>query len=169
LYEYNTFYLVYSEDRQFSSGGFYFYPTTEWRSDEFPNDPSNITFRHNIIYDDKLYWNEAAAINIYPYISDKLYQETTPEMEILHNCYFNPNSDILFSFAAGMNQGELGGLYSFTEWQTLGYDLDSVIADPLFLSINPTIAGYDPMADSFRPATGSACEAMGAYAGQPMP
>jgi hypothetical protein len=180
VYEYNTFYQVYSEDRRYSAGGFYFYPTTEWRSTDFPDDPGQIVFQHNIVYDDQDYWNERATTNIYPYISDEVYNAIAPNMQFDDNCYYNPNYSLSFSFAADENQGSLGGFYSFDAWQALtwtdpatgqvihlGYDANSIVADPQFLSVDLDLGRYDPTGSAFRPVPGSKCEAMGAFAGIP--
>jgi hypothetical protein len=182
VYEYNTFYQVYSEDRQYSAGGFYFYPTTEWRNADFPDDPSQIIFRRNVVHDDQDYSTESATTNIYPYISDDVYNATAPNLQFDHNCYFNPNYALRFSFAAGENQGSLGGFYTFAEWQALtwtnpsngqanplNYDQHSIVADPHFVSIDLNFGQYDPTNNTFRPSPGSACAAMGAYAGLPIP
>jgi len=183
VYEYNTFYQVYSEDRQYSAGGFYFYPTTEWRNADFPADPSQIVFRRNIVYDDQDYQEaEHATVNIYPYISDEVYNATAPNLQFDHNCYYNPNYDLRFSFAAGENQGSLGGYYTFDEWRALtwvnpsngqsiplGYDAHSVVASPQFVSVDPNLNRYDPASNAFRPAPGSGCAATGAYAGLSTP
>lgn len=181
VYEYNTFYQVYSEDRQYSAGGFYFYPSTEWRDADFPSDPSQIIFRRNVVYDDQNYQEaEHATVNIYPYISDEVYNATAPNLSFDDNCYYNPNYDLRFSFAAGENQGSLGGFYTFDEWQALtwtnpstgqsiplGYDFHSVVADPQFILVDPNLSQYDPASNALRPALGSRCENMGAYAGLP--
>lgn len=173
VYEYNTFYQVYSEDRQYSAGGFYFHPTLEWRNADFPNDPSQIVFRRNVVYDDQEYQEaEHATVNIYPYISDAVYNAAAPNMQFADNCYYNPNHDLRFSFAAGENQGSLGGYYTFDEWQALtwqsiplGYDSHAVVANPQFVSVDPSLSRYDPAGNAFRPAPGSECAAMGVYAG----
>jgi len=182
VYEYNTFYQVYSEDRQYSAGGFYFYPTIEWRNTDFPADPSQIVFRRNIVHDDQDYQIERATTNIYSHISDEVYNATAPNMQFDDNCYYNPNYDLRFSFAAGENQGSLGGYYTFDEWRALtwvdpsngqirplGYDVHSVAANPQFISIDLNLSRYDPASNAFRPASGSGCGTMGAYAGLTMP
>jgi hypothetical protein len=76
--------------------------------------------------------------------------------------------------------GDLGGFYTFDEWQALvwtdpnsgetialNYDQDSIEADPQFIAIDLALSGYYPGSDAFRPAPGSACAEMGAYAGLP--
>jgi hypothetical protein len=147
---------------------------------DFPDDPSNVIFGHNVVYDDGVYHDEYAIIHINPYMSDSLYNATAPSLQFEDNCYFNPSHDLRFSFAASTNYGSLGGYYTFEEWQALtwtdpstgqslplDYDQHSVVADPQFVSIDPNLSRYDPASNAFRPALGSGCENMGAYAGLP--
>lgn len=181
VFEYNTIYQVHSNDGGYSAGGFYLSPTTEYRDADFLDDPRDIIFRYNVVFDDRAYVHEYATININPYISDELYNVTAPNLQFENNCYFNRNHDPRFSFAGGDDEwGILGGVYTFDEWQaltwtdpstrqslSLGYDQHSVVADPQFVSVDPNLNRYDPASNAFRPALGSGCEDMGAYAGLP--
>ena len=159
------------------------WPTTEWRDEIFPDDPSNIAFRNNIVYEDRPYdvdSFEYATINIDPYIEDYEYDATAPSLHFGNNCYYNPNHALTFSFGASTSYGELGGFYTFSEWQALAwtdpdsgeniplnYDLDSIEADPQFIAIDLDLQSYKPEGDSFRPAPDGPCAEMGAYAGLP--
>ena len=64
------------------------------------------------------------------------------------NCYHNPNTALVFDlFGAGGSWGDLGDLYSFTEWQGQGYDGSSFDEDPAL--------------DAEFRATSSSCSAFG--------
>ncbi|MHC4738395.1 MAG: LamG-like jellyroll fold domain-containing protein, partial [Planctomycetota bacterium] len=148
LFEYNTVY---------KSNAFYFVPFIDDRNPDFPNDPTNVVFQHNITY------HNAASYSIFngmvdvgTYITDALYDICVDALTFSHNCYYNPNIACKFNFAAGGYASE-GGSFTFSGWQTeYGYDTDSVEADPLFV---------DPNNDDFHLQGGSPADGMGMYAG----
>lgn len=152
LFEYNTIY---------DSTGFGMSPTTGWRNEQFPDDPKNITYRNNIVYDTSTsYSQERATVGIGTYMSDELYYIVVPELHFGKNCYYNPNRAVQFNIAAGFNYKPdyaEGGQYSLGQWQTTyGYDLNSLETAPLFV---------DPNSGDFRLQTCSPCANMGRYAG----
>ncbi|MCK7593714.1 right-handed parallel beta-helix repeat-containing protein [Pseudomarimonas salicorniae] len=150
LFEFNTIYR---------SGGIQVDPTVDWRDADFPDDPSNIVIRHNIVYDTApAYHQENGLINIGTYMSDALYAEIEPELTLEANCYFNPGRAVQLNIGAanGGGFGILGGQYTLAEWQQgLGFDLDSREADPLFA---------DADTGDFRPAPSGPCAGMGVFA-----
>jgi hypothetical protein len=128
IFEYNTIY---------DTGGFHMNPTIRWRNESFPDDPKNIVFRHNIVYDRAAsYSRERAIVTIGTYISDELYEIIKSRLRFEQNCYFNPNTPASFSIAAGFNYKNgygQGDTYTLGEWQEkLGFDASSLEADPLF-------------------------------------
>ncbi|MCF6348775.1 MAG: T9SS type A sorting domain-containing protein [Flavobacteriaceae bacterium] len=158
LFEYNTIYSsIYSNGS--STGGFYLSPTTAYQNTDFPDDPTNIIFRNNIVYGTRTsYNNENGIVNIGTYMSDVLYNEIYPEITFENNCYYNPNLAVSLNIGAanGGSYGTLGGRYSLSDWQsTLGFDTNSVEADPMFESITN---------DNFQLINGSPCANMGVYA-----
>ncbi len=145
LFEFNTLY---------NTSGFYMDPT-----DQYGN-PSNITWRNNIIYDTRTTFNsDNATVNIGPYRSDALYDITVPQLHFSGNCYHDSNPPVVPEFglfSAGGSYGAKGGLYDIAGWRGLGFDVDAVVANPEF--VNP--AGGD-----FHTSANSPCAGMGAYAG----
>lgn len=107
-----------------------------------------ISFQQNILSDNATeYTAENSMIDIDSYGSDSDYQLVArPEnLGFQENLYFNPNTELRWDlFSDGAPQEPLGGLLSFSEWQALGLDTDSVIADPQldssFIPQNPLAA-----------------------------
>lgn len=156
IYEFNTFYGTNSLGVN---------PSIAYRNADFPDDPKNIVFRNNIVYDTAdRYWNEWTIIGLAAYMSDELYHILLPEVTFDNNCYFNPFLPVQFGFAAGYNSREgyeLGGMYTLHEWQTeYGYDVNSIEADPMFV---------DPANGDFHLKPGTPCSNMGRYASEPPP
>jgi len=150
VFEYNTIY---------DASGFKMNPTTRWRNKAFPDDPKNIIFKNNIVYDTcTSYSQEWGIVSVGTYISDELYSIILPELKFENNCYYNPNRAAQFNIAAGFNykkEYREGGSYSLKQWQTkYGYDLNSLEADPLFM---------DAGSGDFRLQIGSACKNMGRH------
>ena len=156
LWEYNT--IVNSQGLSFATS------LTPYNN-LFSILPNNITFRNNIVYDNaSTYTNERNLITIDTYGDDTAYVATAPELHFSNNCYYNPNTAIrfaLFSANNGGTYGNLGGLYTFAQWQALtyntnalNYDTNSVNANPLFVNA---------VANDFRLQSGSPCTAMGVY------
>jgi len=153
LFEFNTFY---------GTTGLSLSPTILWRNDDFPDDPKNIVFRNNIVYDTSTsYSSERSIVSFGAYMSNELYHILVPELMLSDNCYFNPNLPVQFGFAAGWKykQGfELGDLYTLSEWQAeYGYDINSIEADPMFV---------DPEGDDFHLLINTPCSNMGRFANE---
>ncbi len=156
IYEFNTFYGTDSLN---------VIPTIEYRNADFPDDPKNIVFRNNIVYDTATtYLGGRSILSFGTYMSDELYHILLPEVTLNNNCYFNHFAPIKFGFAAGYNNKrgyKLGGTYTLTEWQTeYGYDVNSIEADPMFV---------DPANGDFHLKPGTPCTNMGRYASEPPP
>jgi len=152
FFEYNTVY---------GGKGFACSPTNNWINAEFPDDPCNIVFRNNIVYDTAgSYSSERGIVDIGCYMTDVLYFLTVPELHFHKNCYYNPNIAAQFNIAAGFNYKPdyaEGGQYSLAQWQsTYGYDLTSIETDPCFV---------DAENGNFRLQPCSPCANMGVYAG----
>jgi len=142
VFEHNTIYGTY---------GFHMNPTLRWRNDFFPNDPGNIIFRRNIVYDQtSSYSAERGIVTIGTYMPDAVYEITARELKFERNCYFNPNTGIQFNIAAGFNYKDRhvkGSTYSLSEWQRVyGFDADSLETDPMFT--NPEEGDFTLTADS---------------------
>ena len=157
IYEFNTFYKTNSLSVM---------PSIEYRNADFPDDPKNIVFRNNIVYDTATTYGAGvwAIVNFGTYMSDELYHILLPEVTLDNNCYFNPLVPVLFGFAASNNQQDgtgLGGMYTLAEWQAeYGYDINSIEADPMFI---------DPRNSDFHLKPGTPCINMGRYASEPPP
>jgi hypothetical protein len=154
VFEYNTLY---------DTSGFQLRPTVRWRNEKFPDDPTNIIFRNNILYDNRAkYSNERGIVVVGTYMNDETYRATTPELKFKQNCYYNPNTNVQFNMAAGFNYKDgyrQGGVFSLKQWQkSYGYDEDSIEADPMFRDISKAI---------FKLKDSSPCKDMGAFAGDP--
>ena len=150
VFEYNTLY---------DTSGFQMNPTIRWRNTAFPDDPKNIVFRNNIVYDTRdNYSQERGTVSIGTYISDELYRIILRELRFENNCYYNPGNSAQFNIAAGFNYkkgyGE-GGSYSLKQWQNkYEYDLNSYESDPMFI---------DATSGNFRLQPGSVCKNTGRY------
>ncbi|MHC4739510.1 MAG: LamG-like jellyroll fold domain-containing protein [Planctomycetota bacterium] len=149
-FEYNTHY---------NTKGMTLVPTINWRNAEFPDDPKNIQFKNNIIYDDGSYDAFTGIITVGTYMTDELFNIIVPELFFGNNCYYNPSEACQFNIGSinGGSYGVLGGVYSLSQWQsTYGYDTNSIEADPLFV---------DAANDDFHLQGGSPAAGMGMYAG----
>jgi len=152
VFEYNTLY---------DTSGFRLRPTGRWRNEKFPDDPKNIVFRNNVVYDTKAeYSNERGIVVVGTYMNDETYRATIPELTFKQNCYYNPNGPVQFNMAAGFNYKDdyrEGGVFPLKRWQkSYGYDEDSIEADPMFV---------DAPQEAFRLKDGSPCKDMGVFAG----
>ena len=150
IFEYNTVY---------GAAGFSMSPTTHWRNNAFPDDPKNIIFRNNIVYDTSIkYTNERGIVVVGTYMNDQVYKATIRELEFKQNCYYNPNGPVQFNMAAGFNYKDgyrEGGVFSLSQWQeSCGFDTDSIGADPQFI---------DAANGDFRLKDGSPCKMSGRY------
>jgi len=153
IFEYNTIY---------EGKGLALSPTNSWVNVDFPDDPSNIVFRNNIVYDTATSYNsEKGIVDVGCYMTDVLYFLTLPELTFTENCYYNPNIAAQFNIAAGFNykpEYAEGGQYSLADWRSIyGYDTTpSIEADPLFV---------DAPNGDFHLQGGSPAAGMGMYAG----
>ncbi len=147
-FDHNTIYMA---------GGLGMNPTDDWVDATF-DDPKDIQFSSNIVVHDLAKPSqENGIIVIGTYGPDALYDKTLPELSFTSNCYFNPSGPLSFAlFAAnGGNYGSKGNQYALSDWQGLGFDTDSVNADPMLV---------DPAGGDFTLQAGSPCTSMGAYA-----
>ena len=72
-------------------------------------------------------------MEIYDATADDLYMAVRDGIDFESNCYFDPNEQMSFNFAASPNFGEMGGLYTLSEWQSEhDWERDSVETDPQF-------------------------------------
>jgi len=143
-FEYNTLY---------DASEFVMIPTMTWRNEDFPDDPKNINFNNNIIYD-----TDTLQINIGRYMSDELYYIMVDEFHSNYNCYYN-SDQATQKYEIGSNNQETqeGGSYTLSQWQTnFGWDLNSTESDPLFV---------DAPNGDFHLQAGSPAAGMGMYAG----
>lgn len=104
-------------------------------------------FHHNVVVDPRNYtWDEGGILSVDTY-GDNTYYQTVVSNNYLqpnNNCYYNPSRSVVFAFfmdnsSSSRNQG---GLYTFPQWQGLGYDTSSYVTNPLF------DANYAPQASS---------------------
>jgi hypothetical protein len=148
LFEYNTIY---------GTKGFAMSPTDGYANVDFPDDPTDVVFRNNIVYDiDTSYGSEDGTIDIGTYMTDDIYDQCVAALSFSNNCYYNPDIACQFNFAAGGWASE-GGQFSLSGWQTeYGYDMNSIETDPCFI---------DPNNGDFHLESGSPAEGMGMYAG----
>lgn len=125
---------VFENNRIYGTWGFAMNPTMRWRNDKFPDDPKNIVFGNNVVYDTAKAWSkERGIIMIGTYMSDEVYKVVAKELHLAGNSYYNPDMPVQFNIAAGFNYKEgyaSGGIYALKEWQNrFGYDSDSVEND----------------------------------------
>jgi hypothetical protein len=152
VFEYNTLY---------NTSGFELSPTTAWRNDQFPDDPQNIVFQKNVVFDTSpKYSDEHGIVTIGTYMNDETYRATVPELTFRQNCYYNPNAPLQFNMASGFNYKDdykEGEVFSLEQWrQMYRYDQDSIVTDPMFV---------DASKEDFRLKDSSPCKEMGMFAG----
>ncbi|MHC4395498.1 MAG: hypothetical protein ACYS1A_07560, partial [Planctomycetota bacterium] len=126
-FEYNTHY---------NTKGMMLNPTDTWVNAEFPDDPKNIQFKNNIVYDNGSYDVFSGIITVGTYMTDEMFNKIEPELFFGNNCYYNPSVACQFNIGAvnGGDRGVLGDVYTLSEWQsTYGYDTNSIEANPLFV------------------------------------
>jgi len=93
LFEYNTIY---------DTSGYGMSPVDGYVNGDFPDDPTNVVFRNNIVYDiDTSYGSEDATISIGTYMTDAIYSQAVAALTFSNNCYYNPDIACQFNFAAG--------------------------------------------------------------------
>ncbi|MHC4398038.1 MAG: hypothetical protein ACYS1A_20535, partial [Planctomycetota bacterium] len=148
MFEYNTIY---------GSKAYNFNPSISYRNGDFPNDPTNVVFQNNIIYDDASSYDKySGMVDVGTYIEDPIYNITVAALTFGNNCYYNSNTACKFNFAGG-GWASWGGSFTLSGWQSeYGYDTDSVEADPLFV---------DAPNGDFHLQGGSPAAGMGMYAG----
>lgn len=93
-----------------------------------------LTFQKNIVADRGPYHSERGMLLIHTYGSDTIYDLTVTgeNLAINQNCYFNSNSPLQFNLfnANGPAFGVKGKVYTFPQWQALGYDTKSLQSNP---------------------------------------
>ncbi len=107
----------------------------------------SFTYRDNIVIDESsLYQVTYGMLNIHVYGSDALYDDVVNggKLTFSNNCYRNsglPSPQFNLFSRNGGTYGSLGNYYSLSGWQGLGYDTDSVEADP---QLDPFFAPMNP-------------------------
>lgn len=91
-----------------------------------------IEFNNNIVVDLDQQSQAQGILNLAPYGSNEEYQFWIEEgrIEADGNVYFNPNHEARFDIYSAVGRGDLGGLYTFEQWQQLGFDQNGSIVDP---------------------------------------
>ena len=103
----------------------------------------SIRFDNNIVVDLDQQGQSQGILNIAPYGSNEEYRfwVESGRIQADGNVYFNPNHDARFDVFSADSRGDLGELYSFSQWQELGFDRNGALADPeldnTFASLNP--------------------------------
>ncbi len=92
------------------------------------------TIRYNVAVDNASSYNsENGFYRVERYGSDANYLTFLNGHSIVssNNCYYNANTSLKFDFF-GDNTAPAGGMYSFSEWQGLGFDSGSQVVNPSF-------------------------------------
>ena len=96
------------------------------------------TFRNNVVYDSMTAYNGAVGgiLAIDNYANNTVFGVvvTGGLLSMSNNCYYNPNTSVLFTLFAQNTTPDtsLGGSYSLSQWQSLGYDAGSSVVNPGF-------------------------------------
>ncbi len=150
-FEHNTIY---------DARALYVSPTLDWVDHDGGPWPGleDIVFRGNVVVDlTQDYNSDRQLVNLGSYMSDDLYTALEPALSFEENCYFNPNTDLSFTFAGAESFGPLGDYYDLAAWQAeYGFDDSSQDVDPQLT---------DPATLDFTLASASPCEGLGAYEG----
>jgi hypothetical protein len=96
---------------------------------------SGIEFSGNVIVDDESSYNtDQAMVRIGSYGSDEQFAIATAAgvLDFADNCYFNPETALVFDLFGAESFGTTGALYDFAGWQALGNDQGSFDEDPAF-------------------------------------
>ena len=94
-----------------------------------------MTFRNNIVVDNRSsYSTENGIVRIHPYGGNDIFDATVTAGNLLFdgNCYFNSQTSPMFNLF-GWNDNSTsseGGFYTWSGWQSLGFDTHGVEADP---------------------------------------
>lgn len=94
----------------------------------FPN-----TIRRNIFYATPTSWSGFGIVRYNNDGSDTQYNTAIVQDLWENNCYFNPNIAPIIAYFAGGGAG--GGNFTLAQFQALGQDAGSVVADPQFTNI----------------------------------
>jgi hypothetical protein len=132
-----------------AGGGLGYHPSNSYTP------PGDLTFTGNIVYDTRSYNIDRGVLEIDEYGPDGVYRDVIEggKLHINHNLYFNPNTALQFNLfnATGGPFGELGCACDWTAWRGLGFDQNSVNADPQFddsfLAAQPAASGLGWYAD----------------------
>ena len=114
----------------------------------------SIEFNDNIVVDLDQQGQGQGILNIAPYGSNEEYRfwVESDRIQADGNVYFNPNHALVFDVYSAQSRGDLGGQYTFEQWQQLGFDQNGRAENPLLNS-------------NFQPTNSNATQA-GWYAGQ---
>ena len=97
-----------------------------------------MTYRKNIVIHDGPYNPDRGGIlRIDSYGKDTAYAPTIANLTVQDNCYFSPTVETRFGLFSynGFTGTSMGGLYNFSNWKALGYDLQSTVGNP---QLSPT-------------------------------
>ena len=94
-----------------------------------------IQFRNNIVVTNKQsYHSEDGILRLELYGTDELYEAmmTPQNLGFSGNVYYNTPADPVWNVFSGNGDefGQLGSSLTFAEWQSLGIDTTSIVADP---------------------------------------
>lgn len=144
-FEHNTIYV--------EGPGIEIDPTAKYRTSAFPNDPSGLVFRNNIVVDLRLaYASTQGIVEIGTFMTDVMLKHVSQQLDFAGNCYSNVRTAVRFALGASPLEGKAGARYDVFDWKALGYDAGSVLASPRF---------QDAESGDFRLAPGSACQDKG--------
>ena len=96
----------------------------------------NLTIRRNVFIDKAAFYNTdiGGITKFNAYGNNIVYNDVMNRklLSLTGNCYFNPNTTVRFGLFSDNSTAErnLGGLYTFSEWQSRGFDTGSIVADP---------------------------------------
>ncbi|NOY93641.1 MAG: hypothetical protein GXP55_20845 [Deltaproteobacteria bacterium] len=93
--------------------------------------PGPFSYQNNIVIGaSESYSGDGAFSIIGTYLGRDVYDLVVPTgtLSFGSNCYYNPNTGLRFGLFAALDAGDW---YDLAGWQALGYDVDSIFADPM--------------------------------------